>query len=195
MIQRIGVIYQDVNSRGFLEGLRDRLDCDAELIPPPAAIGKQRVMRRRDLKNAWSHFQKQNVDLVVRFTDADSVPWRDVQRKEVQRTPEDAKSLWVCGVAVENVEDWLALDPDYLASQINVLVSDLQDPSTRTGCVKSAINRQSTSTRSETVRHIVRSLPTDVFRTWLQGCDSLRTFYADCRQAAARQNCETPNEL
>lgn len=195
MIQRIGVIYQDVNSRGFLEGLRDRLNCEAELIRPTSHIGRQRVMRRRDLKTAWRDFRNQNVDLVVRFTDADGNPWTSVQRTELDRTPDDARPRWVCGVAVDRPEDWLALDPDYLATRLDVSAAELRNAATRTGHVKKVIERASASSKSVTVRDIVRSAPTEVFRRWLSGCDSLRSFYQDCRQATARQDCDTTNEL
>ena len=107
MIRTIGVIYQDRNSLGFLEGVRRRLNCEARLVDPPAGIGNTRDLPRKQARLAWAHFQKNRVDLVVRLTDADRTRWQDVRRDELHRVPSGASSVWICGVAVENLEEWL----------------------------------------------------------------------------------------
>ncbi len=197
MITKIGIIYQDLNSLGFLQGLRDRLGCTAEFVPPPAAIGKQRVLTRKQAKEAWRRFKEKGVDLVVRFTDADGKRWQKTQRDELQRVPDEARSSWICGVAVNNPEEWLALDVAHLASSLNRPPAELADPEKRTGVVKHAIDelaQRNGRKKSEVVARIVRDAPADVFRRWLKN-DALRKLYSDCRLAATRANCETPNEL
>lgn len=196
MIRKIGVIYQDLNSLGFLRGLRDRLKCEADLILPPAAIGKTQRLPRKYAKLAWLYYQKKGVDLVVRFTDADGSRWQDVKRKELDVVPPDCRDIWICAIAVNNPEEWLCLDVDYLSRALQIPNEELQNPQHRVGRVKRAVKDAQTSNKrqSDVVARIVRDAPTQVFRQWLQN-DALRTFYSDCRAAAARADCETPNEL
>lgn len=196
MIQRIGVIYQDRLSRGFLEGLRGRLRCEADLVEPPARIGISRDLSRREAKLAWLYFQRKGVDLIVRFTDADRARWQEVRRRELERVPNDAKSLWICGVAVDSVEGWLALDRTYLANALGVGETDIANRQNRVGVIKHAFAKLRNSVEWETdvVARFVGEAPSTVFRKWLED-DALRTFYTDCRSAAAREDCDTPNEL
>lgn len=197
MIRKIGVIYQDLNSLGFLRGLKDRLKCDAELIPPPTAIGKTQRLPRKQAKLAWRYFRNKCVDLVVRFTDADGDRWPDVQRKELDVIPPEAQSIWICGIAVDNPEEWLSLDVAYLAEVLGIPKEELRDRVQCADRIKRAIGRQARTSdegKSDVVARIVRDAPTEVFRRWLQD-DALRTFYTDCRAAAARAVCDTPNEL
>lgn len=196
MIRTIGVIYQDRNSLGFLEGVRRRLNCDAELVEPPAGIGNTRDLPRKQARLAWAHFQKKRVDLVVRLTDADRTRWQDVRRGEHERVPLEARSTWVCGVAVENLEEWLCLEPNYLAEALAIPQSEISNPQNRTGAVKYAIAMQGRTDKdsSSVVARIVCDAPAEVFRRWLKD-DALRSFYTDCRSAALREDCPTPNEL
>ena len=196
MIERIGVIYQDKSSFGFLRGVEDRLNCRARLLGPPSAIGKTQCLSRNNARNAWRYFSGKGVDLVVRFTDADGRPWKEVRQQELSRVPSEARSLWICGVTVNNTEDWLALDTPYIASHLQLQESKLGNPKERTGIIKHAILQQARGGEnpSDVVRRIVVSAPPDVFRKWLTDA-SLRAFYTECRNAARQTGCETPNEL
>lgn len=196
MIRKIGVIYQDSNSFGFLEGLKERLGCEAELIPPPTAIGMPSVMPRRTLKLAWNYFQKQGVDLIVRLTDADDHRWQEVRRTELSRVPDGTGERWIFGVAVECIEDWLALDPQHLAEVLQ-LNSDLLKPSgNRVGLVKNALARARNGNENsqDVVARIVRDAPREALKRWLRD-DAFKTFYSDCRAAATRADCETNNDM
>lgn len=193
MIRKIGVIYQDAISRGFLEGLCARLGCQAELVDPPAAIGTTRDLPRKQARYAWEYFRKQRVDLVVRFTDADRERWQDVRRNDAQRIPSEAGSMWLCGVAVDCVEDWLVLDVSYAERRLQIPVDRLRNAQNRVGAMKSALAATPTESSRERSRKFVAEAPPDVFRVWLT-VDSFRTFYDDCRAAASRAGCETHNE-
>lgn len=196
MIRKIGLIYQDQNSLGFLVGLRDRLNCDATFVEPPTAIGKSRVLTRKQAKSAWAYFEKQGVDLVVRFTDADQTRWQDTRRDELARVPDIARAIWLCAVASENTEAWLCLDNDYLARVLNLSTTGLPTRAERTGFIKQSLTRirQPGEGASDVVARIVRDAPRDAFRRWLMN-DALRTFYSDCRSAAIAAGCDTKNEL
>ncbi len=196
MITKIGIIYQDGNSIGFLRGLHDRLRCKAEFIAPPAAIGKSQLLTSKQAKSAWAHFQKKGVELIVRFTDADRRRWQEIQRTELSRFPDETKEMVVCGIAVECVEDWLCLDDQYASRELGIPREELADSEHRTGRVKRALVRlrDSSEGASNVMQRLVCGAPTEVFRRWLDD-KALRTFYSDCRAAAAKADCETPNEL
>ena len=196
MITRIGVIYQDANSGEFLRGLKDRLQCEAEIVEPPTPIGKQQVLTRKEANKAWKYFQKKGVDLVVRFTDADQDRWQDVQRWEKERVPPGAESIWIIGIAVENVEQWLCLDQDYLVEKLELVTRDLKDKNTRTGHVKNAIKsiQHSKGGNESVVAELVRRVSPTVFKRWLKD-KALRAFYKECRRAAKDADCELPREL
>lgn len=193
MIRKIGVIYQDAISRGFLEGLCERLQCKAELIEPPAAIGITRDLPRRSARLAWEHFRSQGVDLVVRFTDADGDRWQDVRRSETVRIPSEAAPVWLCGVAVNCVEDWLAADVDHAAQRFEIPLEELRNSHNRAGMMKGALAATPTESPRGRSRKFVAEAPPGVFRRWL-AVESLRAFYDDCRAAASRAGCETHNE-
>ena len=193
MIAKIGVICQDRNSFEFLAGLRDRLKCKAELIEAPAVSGNTQRLHPRSVKNAWRYFHKRGVDLVIRFTDADGSRWQDVKRDESLTVPDEARSIWICAVAVDRVEDWLCLDRDYLAGCLSLEPSDLQ-PQNRTGVIKHTAARHRALGETNVVARIVGDAPRHVFHRWLND-EALRSFYSDCRGAAKAHDCETPNEL
>ena len=198
MINRIGVIYQDRNSFGFLDGLRQRLNCAAQLIAAPAAIGTSRQLTRKQAKQTWQYFQKKGVELVVRLTDADQQRWQEVRRSEEEVFPAEARSMYICGVAVNNTEDWLCLDTHHLAALLAIAPSELADVVHRTDRVKHALSRARRENvdegLSDMVARIVRDAPSSVFRRWLRD-DALQRFYSDCRLAATAADCGTPNEL
>lgn len=196
MITKIGVIYEDRISRGFLYGLRDRLRCDAEFVDPPGGVPRAPRLPRKGVKRAWRYFQKQGVELVVRFTDADRDRWQDVRRHELDVVPDQASSVWICGVAVNNPEEWMCQDIPYLAETLGLTQEELQDSVHRTDRIKRALARmrRAKEGQSDVVARIVRDAPPEVFRRWLKD-DALRAFYSDCRAAAKRADCETPNEL
>jgi hypothetical protein len=197
MIDRLGVVYQDTYSLGFLEGLKKRLHCNAERISPPGSVGKSRNMTRRQARQAWMYFhQAKRVNAVVRFTDADRTRWQDVRRDELAVFPNSARSVLVCGVAVNNTEEWLALCPEYLSAQLDLDGTAIQNDPNRSSLIKGAIDRKRgpEDKVSDVVARLVSSAPDHVFKRWLQE-PSFRDFYVECRRIAARFECVTPNEL
>lgn len=196
MIRRIGIICQDQISFGFLKGLRNRLGCEAELVEPPVSVGMSRNLTRRQARNAWESFKNKQVDLVVRFTDADGKPWQKVRSAELEVFPAEARSILVCGVAVENVEHWLCLDSSFLTERLELRADELLDDEHRTSRIKSAIARRRNpgQATSDFVDRLVSEAPETTFKDWLTSDEAFRTFYNDCRSSAIRDNCDVPNE-
>lgn len=198
MIEKIGVLCQDPNSFGFVLGLQQRLRCDAKLFQPTtASLTKSAMMTRRQAKLAWTILSRNRVDLVIRFTDADEHRWQDVQRHEIDMFPEEMRSLLVCGVADNNTEQWLALDPSYISNALDLKPHSLSSPEDITGTIKNAIaiKRPADKPVHEVTASLVKDAPHDVFQNWLHKSPLLRDFYSNCRAAALGANCDVPNEL
>jgi len=196
MIWRIGVLYQDVSSLGFLEGLKKRLGCEAELVPPPGHIAKSQHMTRWQARRAWRFFQAKQVDIVVRFTDADRTPWQTVKRDEIKVFQGPVQDIMVCGVADNNTEEWLCLEPSFVAEQLGIDATALRRASDRSSVLKRAItrNRAICETVSQVVERLVTDAPENVFKQWLKD-PALRDFYSECRRIASQFKCKTRNEL
>ena len=194
MIRKIGIIYQGANDRGFLEGLKRRLGCDAEFVDSRTR-GRNKLSIGRDAAKNWSAFKAKGVDLVVRLTDSEGSRWQDIKKKEIERFPEDMKGVLICGVNQFAVESWLAIDRGFLEEEVGIPASEKISSNDLVGRVKSAISRHDFSLSSkEVVRHLVESAPLAVFKRWLKE-PSFRGFYDDCRGAAKRQNCPINDEV
>lgn len=186
MIQRIGIIVQGPNDRGFLLGIRDRLGCHAELVGSRNR-GKNKISVRRDARANWLFFQQQNVGLVVRLTDSDADRWQNVKREEIKSFPEEMRSLLVCGVAEGAVEIWMSLDRSYLEQQLGIAESEVMSREHIVGRIKSALRRhRSGLPYDQVVSNLVRQAPSEVFKKWLEH-PSLRDFYENCKNAALRE--------
>jgi len=199
MIQRIGVIYQDVYSRGFLEGLKLRLACHAELVPTQGNVGRSKHMKRRNARNACLFLLGKNVDVIIRFTDADGADWQDVKRRELDVFPASVREILVIGVALNNPEEWLALTPDYLAAKLGIDARALRNDPDKSSVIKCAIDVQcrtpdGLSDVAGFVARLLADAPSPVFRMWLRE-DSFKRFYQECRGIASRFECDTRNEL
>lgn len=196
MINKIGAVYQDSYSRGFLLGLKARLDCQAEFLIPEGNVGRNKLMKRKQALLAWTFFREAGVDLVVRFTDADRDRWQEVKRRELSVFPQESRAFLVCGVAVNNPEEWMARTPWYLAEQLDLDEQEITNAQDASSVVKKAIDRRATresASCSSIVERLVKDAPAEVFRRWLQD-EALQDLYDECRSAALRQNCHVPNE-
>jgi len=196
MIQRIGIIYQDVYSRGFLEGLKLRLTCKAAVVRAEGFFARSKHMKPRDARKACRFLLGKNVDMIVRFTDADGADWQDVKRRELEAFPVSVRAILVIGVAVNNPEEWLARAPHYLARELGIEIQALASEPAKASLIKGAIDRarRPLEKSSDVVARLVNGAPQDAFKQWL-GEDSFREFYSECRRIATYFECETTNEL
>lgn len=193
MIRRILVVAQGPNDVGFLKGLRDLLECDAELTTC-LADGKEARLRdhvtrsRQDAQYIWD--QRGEVDLIVRLTDGDTAKPQDTLRAELARWPEQAREMLICGVCDRDVEHWMCLDVDYAARALNFDKGRLPERrEERSGFIKNRIREQCPSGEYDTfVARFVAGAPRETIRRWLQN-PAFRQFHDHCVRAARRHDC------
>lgn len=113
----IGFSVQGSTDRALLHGLRIRWCPNAGLIQGPFR-GSTRVSLHREYRKICEQFVEQNVEVMVFLTDADTEPWRDVQRNERSRFPTEYLPRAVHGVADRNVECWICAEPQWLAREL-----------------------------------------------------------------------------
>lgn len=195
MIRRILVVGQGPNDLGFLEGLRDRLGCDAELVDysrDPSLRQRGSYTRRSDARLIWQRFR--NVDLIVRLTDGDTYRPQEACRTEGQRWPEEAKSLLIVGVCDRDVEHWLCLDPGYAGRVLGFDPGHLPaDREARSGFIKNRIRRVCPDGEYQSfVAGIVKKAPPESLKRWLEN-GAFADFYEQCRAAAQRHDCPVTN--
>jgi hypothetical protein len=196
VIRNIGILCQDRNSFGFVLGLQRRFGCHAEVFEPTGVPLQSTMLTRAQAKLASLQMEQVSADLIIRFTDADRLRWQNVKRHELEMFPPNVRPFLVCGVAVNNVEEWLALDLNYLAHRLSVPVELLQPVEDRSGVIKRAIANLHRLDHEafEIVANIVVNAPPEVFKTWLRD-ESFASFYSDCRAQATRVGCQVTNEL
>lgn len=197
MIRKILVVTQGYSEVGFLTGLRDRLNCRAEIVSCsrlPLLRQRGSYTRRQDAELIAREFRAQGADLLVRLTDGDTTRPAEVARAEQEKWPENVRAEMICGVCDRDVEHWLVLDRQHAAEALGLdrLPSDRVDLS---GVVKGRLSdkRAGGRTLEQVVADFVRNLPGEVFRRWLNN-PAFSEFYDQCRAAARRHDCETPNE-
>lgn len=182
---RIGYTVQGSTDRAVLLGLRDRWCPDAKLVE-----GHFRGTNpRRELPRACEELRAKGCEVIVSLTDADQEDWRRLLQSEEKAVPEGYRERIVLGVADRNIECWLALDREYLASRINCAPDALAaaDPK---GLFEALIGITRDDKREDEIAAIVKDAP---LRNWLRD-PSFEQFYERARRVSARLRCELPNE-
>jgi hypothetical protein len=126
---RIGFAIEACRDRAFLRGLAARPGwC------PGAELKEFRYRGRGgpSLKGELAKTLRQavldgDVDYVVILRDANLEDWREVLTREGARVPAEVKHGTLYGVAERDTEDWLSADPGYLAKQLGIPLSELQE--------------------------------------------------------------------
>jgi len=113
----IGFSVQGSTDRALLRGLRMRWCPNASLLEGPFRGSTQESLRR-EYRKICDQFVEQNVEVMVFLTDADTGPWREVQRNEHSRFPAEHLPRAVHGVADRNVECRISAEPQWLAREL-----------------------------------------------------------------------------
>jgi hypothetical protein len=192
---RIGYYVQGDNDEALIWGLAQRWCPKAERAPGKFR-GSSGVSFRREIRNALVDLKDdKGCDILVVLTDADVNPWREVKRREWQKVPLEYQHLTVFGVADRNVECWLAIDRQALATELQCQADDIphDDPSgfikRRLGYTQRGADKQAIKER---VRDFVGNAP---LRTWIEDSDSFEDFYQEARRLSQQTECAIPNEL
>lgn len=196
MIRRIALVGQGPNDIGFVNGLKDRLGCDAKLVDltsRPILRSRGSYTRSKDAKLITG--EAQGADLVIRITDAAKDRWQKVVREEKKRYPNELQGRFICGACERDIEHWMALDPRYAAKQLHFEVEDLpKQRADRTGFLKHHIQRRVTGgDYVEFVSQFVRDASPQTMKQWLRN-PAFRQFYDECIAAAKRANCDVNDE-
>ena len=128
---RIGYYVQGDTDEAMVQGLAGRW-CPGAEVAAGQFRGRSRESFRREIqKSLLDLTDDKECDVVVILTDADANPWRDVKRREVARIPAECEHLTVFGVADRNIECWLAINRETLATELECAVDDIpiDDPS------------------------------------------------------------------
>ena len=182
---RIGYTVQGSTDRAMLVGLRDRWCPNAELVE-----GHFRGTNpRRELPKACEELWAKGCDVIVSLTDADEEDWRRLLQSEERAVPEGYRERTVLGVADRNIECWLAIDREYLASRLNCAPDALAAPNPK-GPFESLIGITRDDKKEDQIAAIVASAP---LRNWLRD-RSFERFYETVRRVSARMECDLPNE-
>lgn len=198
MIENILLISQGPNDRGFVEGLKHRLGCEAALrdyAQDPNLRIRGQSMRRGEWRILQDSLRSVHVDLIVRLTDADEGRPQTVENEERSRCPDALRGILVIGVCDRCVESWMTLDMNYASNALGLPVDGFpNDPISRAQFVKGHIRRSAADEDYHAfVSGFVRDAPPDAFTSWLRD-RSFQRFYDACRAAAARADCPIRDE-
>ncbi len=129
------------------------------------------------------------------LSDADEANWRDIQRREVGKLPDNIRPFAVYGMADRNIECWLAVNRVALAKELNCTPEEIprDDPS---GFVKKKFGLgERDNAREDAKNRVAQFVAQAPVKSWIEGSESFRSFYGEARSLAARTACEMPNEL
>ncbi len=196
MIERVILVGQGENDIGFLEGLRDRLGCEAESVTYLLGLPRLRQRGHFTLKRDAARISEghPSADLIVRLTDGDADRPQDAYREELRRWPASVQSKLVCGVCDRDIEHWMCLDPDYAARRLCYSLGQLpKERKERTGFLKGRIDEmRGSQSRKDYVARFVREAPKETVLRWLAN-PAFRHFYDQCRDKAQQHDCVVAN--
>ena len=190
---KIGYYVQGDADEAVVWGLAKRWCPDAEL-EEGRFRGSSKESFRREVANSLTDLKShKRCDIIVVLTDADANRWQDVKRRESDRIPEDCKYLTLFGVADQNIECWLAIDPGALARELGCSVEEIptDNPS---NFVKQHFGLTDRDTKQNAKARICDYVAQASLKTWIEDSDSFEDFYQQARRWAARNECSIPNE-
>ena len=184
---RIGYSVQASTDRALLEGLRRRWCQDAELIPGPFR-GSTSASHRREYRKICLGFVARSADVMVFLTDADAEDWREVQRHERSRFPQEHLFRAAHGVADRNVECWICAESEWLARRLGSDADQLrgEDPKP---AFERALGIDRGDRKEAEIAEVVTAAP---LRAWLRNA-SFEDFYEQLRDQSQRLGCLIEN--
>jgi len=184
---KIGYSVEGSTDRGLISGLKNRWCPDAELVEGRFR-GSTHTSLRREYQKICDEFQFKSVDWMVFLTDANMRLWRDVQREERGRFPEDCRTRAIHGVPDRNVESWLCADADWLGRRLGCHPDRFRcdDPK---GAFEEAMGITRDDKKEDEISLTVREAP---LKVWLAN-QSFEDFYDQVRDASQQSGCTIEN--
>jgi len=189
---RIGYAVQGSTDRAFLRGLKERWCANAEMIEG-AFRGSTGLSLRRELARICDDlFWQKACDVIVFLSDADVADWRTVQRREVEKLPDEIRPFAVYGMADRNTECWLCADPHYISEKTERAFEDFtaDDPK---GAFQSAMRISRDDKRESEIAALVRDAYVGVLRRWIQTSRSFEDFYDQLWTVSRQRECDIDN--
>jgi len=183
----IGFSVQGSTDRALIRGLHVRWCEGAKLIEGPFR-GSTRESLRREYRKICEALVEQGVDAMVFLTDADTRGWREVQRDERLKFPDEHLGRAIHGVADRNVECWICAEPDWLATELHADAARFrcEDPK---GAFENALGIDRDDRKENEIADLVRRAP---LRSWLEN-RSFEDFYEQVRCHALQRGCCVEN--
>ena len=188
---KIGYAVQGSTDRAFLRGLKKRWCPDAAMVEGLFRGSTGLSLRRELAKICDDLFKQKACDVLVFLSDADSANWRDVRLNELQKLPEDIRSLTVYGIADRNVECWLCADQKYVASRTGRRAEEFRvdDPKR---VFESGIGITRDEKKEDEIVALIKDATLDVLKRWLDN-RSFQDFYDQLRAVSKQRECEIEN--
>ena len=189
---KIGYAVQGSTDRAFLRGLKERWCADAEMVKG-AFRGSTGLSLRRELAKICDElFSQKACDVIVFLSDADEAKWREIQRRELDKLPNDIRPFAVYGMADRNIECWLCADPQYIAEKTGRAAEDftVDDPK---GAFESAMRVSRDDKRESEIAALVREACAEVLQRWLQNSRSFEDFYDQLWTVSRQRECDIDN--
>lgn len=192
---KIGYYVQGSADEAFVRGLRKRWCPNVSLERGPFR-GESKQSFRREIKKALIGLRVgKGCDILIVLTDADKGPWRDVKRREWPRVPAECQDITAFGVADRNIECWLSIDREGLATELGCKPDEIPeaDPS---GFVKGRFGLGERDVRREEAKRRVEDFVARVpMKSWIENSDSFKDFYERVRDLSFQNKCALPNEM
>lgn len=184
---KIGYSVQGSTDRALLYGLAQRWCPRAELVEGHFR-GRTRESLRREYAKICDEFVFKAADVMVFLTDADDRNWRDVQRDDREKFPQERLSLAIHGVADRNIECWICANHEYVAERLGIPADELHlaDPK---GRFETAMGIDRDDRKESAISDLVKDAP---LRSWLRN-PSFEDFYEQVRDLSQRLGCEIEN--
>ncbi len=185
---KIGYSVEGSTDRGVIKGLRKRWCPEADLIEG-LFRGSTQTSLRREYQKICDEFLLKDVDWMVFLTDANTRPWRDVQKGERDKFPPERLARAIHGIADRNIECWLCSDPDWLGKKLGC-----QPNMFRSNDPKQVFERSIGITRDDNkedeIAAIVLAAP---LKSWQLSNESFKDFFDQVWNSSKQSGCSIEN--
>lgn len=191
---KIGYFVQGDADEAFVKGIVKRY-CENAILEEGKFRGSSKQRLIVELPKALEVLHIKNCDYLIVLTDSDNAEWREVYKRELKRIPIEYQHFTVFGVAERNIECWLGIDKQAIASELGCNVNEIpnDDPS---GFVKRKFGINHRDEMKEDGKNRIKDfVASAVLYNWIKNSDSFNHFWDQMYQLSKNhQDCKIPNE-